>query len=96
MRRHTKEIYYFDEKKECDFVVFRKGKLSGLYQVCFQLDQNNLDRELAGLTEAMDFFGINKGVIITHNQSDKFNIGKKVITAIPFYSWAQPPLNEVS
>ena len=26
LRRQTREIYYFAEKKECDFVVFEKGK----------------------------------------------------------------------
>jgi predicted AAA+ superfamily ATPase len=88
LRRQTREIYYFAEKKECDFVVFEKGKFSGLYQVCWQLDQDNLDRELAGLTEAMDFFKVNKGTIITYNQSDSFTINRKTISAIPFYIWA--------
>jgi len=68
--------------------VFEKGKFSGLYQVCWQLDQDNLDRELAGLTEAMDFFKVNKGTIITYNQSDSFTINRKTILAIPFYIWA--------
>lgn len=88
LRRQTQEIYYFKETKECDFVVFEKGKFSGLYQVCQQLDQENLDRELAGLTMAMDFFKVDKGTIITHNQSDSFIINKKTITAVPFHIWA--------
>jgi predicted AAA+ superfamily ATPase len=88
LRRQTKEIYYYAENKECDFVVFKKGKLSGLFQVCWQLDQDNLDRELAGIAEAMNFFNINEGVIITHDQSDSFNKNGKTITTIPFYRWA--------
>ena len=88
LRRQTREIYYFAEKKEYDFVEFEKGKFSGLYQVCWQLDKDNLDRELAGLTEAMDFFKVNKGTIITYNQSDSFTINRKTISAIPFYIWA--------
>jgi hypothetical protein len=88
LRRQTREIYYYAEKKECDFVVFEKGKLSGLYQVCWQLDRDSLDRELAGLTEAMDFFRINEGIVITHDQSDSFTKNGKTITAIPFYKWA--------
>jgi len=87
LRRQTKEIYYFSETKECDFVVFKKGKLSGLIQVCWQLDQDNLDRELAGLVEALNFFNKKEGVIITGNQSDSFVKNGKTITAIPFYNW---------
>lgn len=88
LRRQTKEIYYFSEKKECDFVVFENGKLSGLYQVCMQLDQDNLDRELEGITDAMNFFNVNNGMVITNNQSELFTKDSKTITAIPFYEWA--------
>lgn len=88
LRRQTSEIFYFSDKKECDFVVFDRGKLKGLYQVCWQLDQNNMQREFAGIIEAMDFFGVNSAEIITHNQSDNFEIGGKTITATPFFEWA--------
>jgi hypothetical protein len=90
LRRQTKEIFYFRETRECDFVVFKKGKLSGLFQVCWQLNQDNLDRELAGMTEAMDFFKKNEGLIITHDQEDMFVIDGKKIRALPFYRWAVP------
>jgi len=88
LRRHTSEIFYFSEKKECDFVVFQNGKLQNLYQVSWQLDQNNMDRELAGLVEAMDFFGEKYAKIITFDQSDTFDIDGKIITVQPFYEWA--------
>jgi predicted AAA+ superfamily ATPase len=88
LRRKTKEIYYYSENKECDFVVLKNGKLSDLIQVCWQLDQDNLHRELAGLAEAMIFFNVNKGLIITHDQSDSFIKNGKTMTAIPFYKWA--------
>jgi hypothetical protein len=87
LRRQTPEIYYFSDKKECDFVVFQDGKLKGLYQVCWQLDQNNMDRELAGLLEAMNYFGIKNASLITHDQSDTFIIDEKNITAQPFHQW---------
>ncbi len=89
LRRQSAEIYYFSDQKECDFVVFQNGKLQGLYQVCWQLDQNNMDRELSGLLEAMNYFGISTGSIITVNQSDTFNVDTKTIMAQPFYEWAK-------
>jgi predicted AAA+ superfamily ATPase len=88
LRRRTREIYYFSEKNECDFVVFERNKISGIYQVCWQLDQNNLDRELVGIISAMDFFGVKKGTVISHNQFDSFTKAGKTITVIPFYKWA--------
>ncbi len=89
LRRRTNDIYYFAEKNECDFVEFHQKKLKGLYQVCWQLDQENLDREVDGLTEAMDFFSVNLGHIITLNQKDTFRFDNKTIQAIPFYEWAE-------
>ena len=88
LRRRTDEIYYFNAEKECDFAVFNKGKLAGLYQVCLQIGSDNLNRELAGLKAAMDFFKVKKGTIITQNQTDSFTIDGKIISAIPFYNWA--------
>lgn len=88
LRRQTPEIYYFSDKKECDFVVFQQGKLSGLYQVCWKLDQNNMDRELKGLLVAMNYFDLKNASVITNNQSDTFIIDEKKITALPFHEWA--------
>jgi predicted AAA+ superfamily ATPase len=90
LRRQTSDIYYFSDKKECDFVVFQNGKLHGLYQVCWQIDQNNMERELSGLLEAMNFFGLKNANIITHDQSDSFVIDEKTIIAQPFHEWARP------
>ena len=94
LRRKTKEIYYFAEKNECDFVVFQQKKPEGIYQVCWQLNQDNLNRELNGLKEAMDYFKVRKGTIITFNQNETFKIGNKTCNVIPFYDWAKPTGNK--
>ncbi|MEI6696645.1 MAG: ATP-binding protein [Bacteroidota bacterium] len=88
LRRQTPEIYYFSGKKECDFVVFENGKFQALYQVCWQLDQHNMERELSGLIEAMDFFDIKTAKLITQNQTDSFIMDGKTISVHPFYDWA--------
>lgn len=87
LRRQTSDIYYFSQKSECDFVVFSRGKVPSAVQVCWQLDENNLDREINGLTECLDFFGLNSGVIITANQTDHFETKGKTIKVQPFYKW---------
>ena len=70
LRRKYKEIYYFSEKGECDFIVFNKGKVREVIQACFQLNPDNLDREVNGLFEALAFFKLRTGIIVTINQKE--------------------------
>lgn len=88
LRRRTRNIWYFAERNECDLVVFERAKAPALYQVCWQLNNDNLDREISGLTEAMDFFKLKEGWVITYDQADHFTIGNKKVTVIPFHEWA--------
>lgn len=87
LRTQTKEIYYFQEKKECDFVVFENGKLDKLVQVCYTLDAHNLKRETEGLLEAMNFFGLEVGYLLTHSQTDEFILENKKILVLPVWEY---------
>lgn len=82
-RRLGKELFYFNERKECDFVVFEKGRVEDAVQVCYEINSDNLSREIDGLVEALDFFELKKGSIITYNQSDEYNVKGKKITLVP-------------
>jgi predicted AAA+ superfamily ATPase len=82
-RQQGKELYYFSEKKECDFIVFDKGKVQEAVQVCYEINEDNLKRELNGLAEALDFFGLKTGSIITFNQDDVYHIDEKEIKLVP-------------
>ena len=83
LRRNLKEIYYFSEKGECDFVTFDKGNVNEVIQVCYELNPDNLDRELNGLFEALSFFELDKGFILTQSQTDYFKREGKVAEVIP-------------
>jgi len=85
LRKTYKEIYYFKEKNECDFVVCQTGKIQMVLQVCYELNPENLGREMKGLEEAMNFFGISTGMIITLNQKDLFMENGKQIDVVPAY-----------
>lgn len=85
LRRKYKEIYYYNENnKECDFVVCQNNQPTKLIQVCLTLNAENLAREKNGLLDAMQFFGIETGYIITLNQRDKLIEQGKTIEIIPF------------
>jgi len=84
LRRQGKELYYFNENKaECDFVVMKHEKLEQVIQVCYELLPENREREIRGLTEAMDFFKTDNGLIISFNQQDAFMHNGKRIEVLP-------------
>ena len=85
-RKHT-EIFYFNKKGECDFVVMNKGKADSCVQVCYRIDDLNMKRELYGLKSALDYFGMKEGVIVTHNQTDLFEYEGVTIKIIPAWKF---------
>ena len=86
LRRHFKQIYYFNENNsECDFIVCEKNVPVMLIQVCLTLNAENQRREVAGIQGAMKFFKMDKGVIVTLNQTDRMRIEEGWIEIIPAY-----------
>ena len=43
-------------------------------QVCYEITDDNKDRELESLIEAMLFFNLEKSIIMTYNQEDEFHV----------------------
>jgi len=88
LRRQQKELFYFNERgKECDFVVCKNNSVEQVIQVCYSLNSDNMHREQTGLFEAMDFFKLQKGIIITYNQHDIILQKDKRIEVMPVYKW---------
>lgn len=83
LRRKYQEIYYFSEKKECDFVAIQQGKPMEILQVCYDIHTDNMKREFDGLVDALKYFEEDKGKIITFNQKDIFEVEGKTIELIP-------------
>ncbi|MFH1238054.1 MAG: ATP-binding protein [archaeon] len=84
---NNQEIFYFQNKYECDFVVRRKNKINQAIQVCYYLNDENQDREINGLLEAMGEFNLGEGIILTFNQEDEFDFGSKKIIIKPTWKW---------
>jgi predicted AAA+ superfamily ATPase len=87
LRRTYKNLYYFREKGECDFVVKEKNKVTHAIQACAEVSQENLPREVNGLVEALTFFDLEEGIIITMNQEDEIIQDEKKIHLIPAWKW---------
>lgn len=85
--RRKKNIHYFKENGECDFVVSKNQNIEQAIQVCYELTNENLKRETEGLYEAMSHLNINKGLILTMNQEDEFIKNGKIIFIMPVRKW---------
>lgn len=87
LRRKFKEIYYFQNKNECDFVIKEKEKIKKAIQVCFNLNEENKEREINGLIDALDKFSLKEGLILTYDQEDEFMAEGKKIIVKPAWKW---------
>lgn len=87
LRRKHQEIFYYNKQGECDFVVMNKGRAIKCVQVCWQVDDMNMKREIQGLKSALDFFGLKDGVIVTYNQTDLFEIEGISIKLTPAWKY---------
>ncbi|MDD4358899.1 MAG: ATP-binding protein [Candidatus Pacebacteria bacterium] len=87
LKRRGKEVFYFKNEGECDFVINEKGKIKEAIQVCSSLNNFNEKREVNGLIEAMEKFKLKKGYILTENQEEKKVIGDKEIDMVPVWKY---------
>lgn len=82
------EVYYYSENgHECDFVVCKNRKPEQLIQVCEEITTDNQDREYDGLIDAMRSLNIEKGMILTMNQSDSSCSDGLLIETVPTWEW---------
>jgi len=81
--RRKENVYYFKNKFECDFVLHKKQAI----QVVWELNEENKKREINGLIEAMKYFKIETGIILTYNQEKEIKVDKYRIQILPVWKW---------
>lgn len=87
LRRSHKNIYYFRENGECDFLIKEDSRIIVAIQVAYELNEDNKKREIEGLLEAMRKFELREGFILTYNQEDEIDIEDKRIIIKPVWKW---------
>lgn len=85
--RRAQEVFYFQEKHECDFVVKAENEIRQALQVCYEINQDNEDRELNGLLEAMEACRLSEGLLLTYDQEGEKTIRNKKIHILPVWKW---------
>jgi len=82
-----KEIMFFKDKKECDFIIKDKKNLSPL-QVSYDVEnEDTKKREFEGLYAACKYLKCNKAKIITFEQEDSVKYKDIEIEIVPAYKF---------
>lgn len=87
LRRKEQQVFYYKNKCECDFVVKVKTQISAVYQVCYELNSDNQEREIEGLKEALTEFKLTEGRLLTYNQEDVIKTNEFTIHILPVWKW---------
>jgi predicted AAA+ superfamily ATPase len=88
MKRRGYEMYYHKGSKECDFILRENNKIVSAVQVTLSLNHSKTkDREISGLIEAMEFYNLNSGIILTEDEEDIISAGGKEIKILPVWKW---------
>jgi predicted AAA+ superfamily ATPase len=67
----------------CDFLIKQNEKIVQAIQVCWEINNDNMVREINGIKNAMAETGALEGTIVTNNQEDNLD----GIDLIPAWKW---------
>lgn len=86
--RRKKEIFYFIEQFECDFIIKEGLKMTQAIQVCQTIEKSETrKRELNGLTAAMRFYKLQNGLLLTEDTYDDIIVEGFSIKIRPLWFW---------
>ena len=81
LKNNFGEVYFYQENKECDFIL-KQGKKLYAIQVSYEVGASNLEREMEGLRSAMKKLNIQRGYIITYDTEMQLD---EKISMVPFW-----------
>mgnify|MGYP002639673459 CR=1 FL=1 len=88
LKRRRYELFYHKEKKECDFVITEGGKVKQAIQVSVSIDhEQTRQRELEGLLDALLFYNLDTGLILTEDEEEELFIKGKKVNILPVWKW---------
>ncbi|MCI0514375.1 ATP-binding protein [candidate division KSB1 bacterium] len=89
--RRYGEVFYWKDHHECDFIIHDPQSGPQAIQVCYQLDATNKNRELAGLKSGCEYLNSKEGLILTQDQTDKFEYHGIQVAIKPVFEWLLSP-----
>ena len=87
LKRKYPSLYYHQGKYECDFLVKEKNKVVSAFQVTEKLTDENYQREINGLSEALKAYNLETGLILTYDDETEINVEGKKILVLPLWKF---------
>lgn len=88
LKMQMKEIYFHKDKKECDFILREGNQIVQAIQVTTTLAHPEVrKREIEGLTEAMEAYNLQNGIILTETETELIKIDEFQISVVPIWKW---------
>lgn len=88
LKRRGYDLFYHSNKRECDFIVRQKARITQAYQVTVSVsDAKTRKREISGLQEAMSAYSLSEGYIITIDEKKTIQVAEGIIHIVPAWEW---------
>jgi len=88
LKRKDIATYYYKGTYECDFIIKKELKITDAIQVTLSLEnEDTRKREIRGLIEALNAYGLKEGMILTEKENEIFIQNDKKIVVKPVYEW---------
>lgn len=89
LRRLGRDVTYFQEEREVDFLVTEFGKPRQAIQVCYDdlKDDVTREREIGSLVECLRSVGLDEGSVLTLKREENLKQGNKWIRLVPLFKW---------
>lgn len=89
LRRRNKQVFYYKNTGEVDFLVTELGKPQQAIQVCFSdlEDEKTKQRELSSLLECLQALDLSTGILLTKSYEETIHNDKQTVHCIPLYRW---------
>lgn len=92
LKRRNKTVYYHKQKKECDFILKEGSQITEVIQVAHSIaTPETKQREVAGLLDAMAYFNLQKGLILTMEEEEVLTVNHQeaeyTVMVQPIWKW---------
>ncbi|MCP4148488.1 MAG: ATP-binding protein [bacterium] len=87
LRREMREIFYYKRKQEVDFCFKRDGRIELINVTYVMDDPSTRKREITGLVEAMEYFSIDEGLLLTAETEEEIRVENKRVKVVPLWKW---------
>ncbi len=84
--RGSRDIYYHQASRECDFLEVEGGRVAEALQICQTVTQpKTREREIQGLLEAMKAHTLKTGLILTDDDHEEVPVFGGKILILPLW-----------